>query len=109
MIRKLVLMSALLLCVSAGNAKKQKVVFTTQPQMHCPNCEKRVKTNLRFEKGIKEIETSVEKQTVVVTYDDKKTSSEALIKCFKSFGYDARILKPGETVQKEAHECQNEM
>ena len=34
------------------------VVFTTNPQMHCENCENKIKGNLRFEKGIKEITTS---------------------------------------------------
>lgn len=103
--KNILMMMALLLSVSTGSAKKQKVVFTTQPQMHCPNCENRVKTNLRFEKGVKKIETSVPDQTVTITYDDKKTSPETLIASFKRFGYEARQLKPGETVAKEAHEC----
>ena len=99
------LMLALLLCVGAGYAKKQKVVFTTQPQMHCQNCENRIKNNLRFEKGVKLIETSVEAQTVTVTYDDAKTTPEKLQAGLKKIGYDARVLKPGETIVKEAHEC----
>lgn len=35
------------------------VVFTTTPQMHCAARENKIKNNLRFEKGIKNIETSV--------------------------------------------------
>ena len=35
------------------------VFFTTTPQMHCVACENKIKNNLRFEKGIKSIETSV--------------------------------------------------
>lgn len=35
------------------------VFFTTTPQMHCAACENKIKNNLRFEKGIKSIETSV--------------------------------------------------
>ena len=75
--------------------------------MHCKNCENRVKNNLRFEKGVKLIETSVEQQTVTVTYDDQKTTPEKIVAGFKKFGYDARVLQPGETVKKEAHECKN--
>ena len=105
--KKLALMAALLLCVSVGQAKKQKVVFTTTPQMHCQNCENRIKNNLRFEKGVKLIETSVEQQTVTVTYDDQKTTAEKLLAGFKKFGYEARLLKPGEKVEKKAEACTN--
>ena len=31
------------------------VVLNTDPQMHCANCESKIKNNIRFEKGIKEI------------------------------------------------------
>ena len=30
-------------------------VFSTYPEMHCENCEKKIKGSLRFEKGIKNI------------------------------------------------------
>lgn len=50
------------------------VVFTTTPQMHCAACENKIKNNLRFEKGIKSIETSVPDQTVTVKYNADKTT-----------------------------------
>lgn len=50
------------------------VVFTTTPQMHCAACENKIKNNLRFEKGIKNIETSVPNQTVTVKYNADKTT-----------------------------------
>ncbi|XAJ49205.1 heavy-metal-associated domain-containing protein [Segatella copri] len=50
------------------------VVFTTTPQMHCAACENKIKSNLRFEKGIKSIETSVPNQTVTVKYNADKTT-----------------------------------
>lgn len=50
------------------------VVFTTTPQMHCAVCENKIKNNLRFEKGIKSIETSVPNQTVTVKYNADKTT-----------------------------------
>ena len=51
------------------------VVFTTTPQMHCAACENKIKNNLRFEKGIKNIETSVPNQTVTVKYNADKTTN----------------------------------
>ena len=50
------------------------MVFTTTPQMHCAACENKIKNNLRFEKGIKNIETSVPNQTVTVKYNADKTT-----------------------------------
>ena len=102
-------MMMLLVALVASAKDIKTVVFTTQPQMHCANCENRVKGNLRFEKGVKEIETSVEEQTVKVTYDAKKTSVDALLKAFEKFGYNARELKPGEKIVKEPHECKEKM
>ena len=50
------------------------VVLTTTPQMHCKNCENRVKNNLKDVKGIKSVETSIADQTVTIEYDAKKIS-----------------------------------
>lgn len=50
------------------------VFFTTTPQIHCAACENKIKNNLRFEKGIKSIETSVPNQTVTVKYNADKTT-----------------------------------
>ena len=50
------------------------VFFTTTPQMHCAACENKIKNNLRFEKGIKNIQTSVPNQTVTVKYNADKTT-----------------------------------
>lgn len=84
------------------------VVFTTSPQMHCAACENKIKGNLRFEKGVKKIETSVPDQTVTVTYDADKTSVERLQKGFEKFGYEARPLKEGEKVAADHDEkCSN--
>ena len=65
------------------------VVFTTTPQMHCQSCEAKIKGNLRFEKGVKEIKTDVEAQKVYITFDPKKTTEEKLQKAFEKFGYKA--------------------
>ena len=93
----------------SGMAKTIKTVdLTTTPQMHCQNCENKIKGNLRFEKGVKKIETNIDKQTVTVTYDADKTSVDKIIEGFTRFGYTARQLKPGETVATDSdEECTN--
>jgi len=84
--------------VSMGKDIKT-VVVTTQPQMHCENCEKKIKGNLRFEKGVKQIECDIPSQRVTITYDADKTKSDAIIKSFEKFGYKASEVKAEE--QKE--------
>ena len=78
----------LIACVVFGKDIKT-VVLTTTPQMHCESCEEKIKGNLRFEKGIKSVETNVEEQSVTIQYDADKTSEEKLMKAFGKFGYKA--------------------
>jgi copper chaperone CopZ len=69
------------------------LVVTTLPQMHCASCENKIKGNLRFEKGIKQIECDIPKQIVTITYDAEKTNTETIIKSFGKFGYKATEVK----------------
>ena len=108
--RKGLLALAMMASAMSSLAKDIKtIVFTTTPQMHCEACENKIKSNLRFEKGIKTIETSVADQTVKVKYDADKTTPEKLQKGFEKFGYKARILKDGEKVEKNSEEKCNLM
>lgn len=108
--KKLFIISTLILSATTIMAKDIKtVIFTTMPQMHCENCENKIKKNLRFEKGIKLIQTSVPDQTVTIKYDADKTTPTNIVEGFKKIGYEARILKPGEKVKKQEGESCNNM
>ena len=70
--------------VSVCFAKDIKtVVLTTTLQMHCANCEKKIKENIRFEKGIKSIKTNLNDKTVTIEYDADKTTIPAIIEGWK--------------------------
>ncbi len=92
----LILLSSLLLM--AGAKDLRVLVMTPTPKMHCESCENKIKKNLRFEKGVKKIETSVENQTVTVTYDATKTDVKSLQSAMKQIGYDTKVVsdKPQE-------------
>ena len=63
----------------AGPKKKGEIKDVTfNVHLHCENCMKKVQENISFEKGVKGLEVSLEKQTVVVKYDAAKTSVETL-------------------------------
>ena len=70
------------------------VVLTTNPQMHCANCEKRIKENIRFEKGIKSIKTNLDTKTVTIEYDADKTTTSAIIEGLRKIKYEAKEVKP---------------
>ncbi|MBQ9669296.1 MAG: heavy-metal-associated domain-containing protein [Prevotella sp.] len=99
--KKLFIIAALAANVVAVGAKDIKtVVFTTQPQMHCQNCENRIKGNVRFVKGVKQIETNVEKQTVTIQYDADKTTPAKIQEGFKKIGYEAKQVVKKEEKKK---------
>ena len=87
---KILWLVAALFCATTAFGKDIKtVVFKTTPEMHCNNCETKIKNNLRFEKGVKEIVTDLGDKTVAVKYDADKTTVEALIKGFAKIKYSA--------------------
>lgn len=85
----------MVLTAMTGTAKDIKtLVVTTTPQMHCDKCEKKIQGNMRFERGVKRIETNVPQQTVTIQYDAEKTTPEQLLKAFPKFGYSAKTVQP---------------
>ena len=109
--KRLILLTAMMLTMAVGFAKDIKtLVVTTTPPMHCESCENKIKGNLRFEKGVKKIETSVPEQKVTIEYDADKTNAENLMEAFKKFGYEAQEIAPknetkGNCCQSEACDC----
>lgn len=78
------------------------VVLKTQPEMHCESCEKKIKGNLRFEKGIKNIITDLKTKTVTIEYDADKTNVQNLIKGFKKIKYEAKEVKKETTKEQKS-------
>lgn len=82
-----------LLSVTVVLAKDIRVVVFKVSQMHCENCEKKVKNNMRFEKGVKELSTELKDKTVSITYDAEKMDVKKLQAGFKKFNYEAEFVK----------------
>lgn len=89
--KKLLSVSLLaLLTVSAWAENLQTIIYTPTPKMTCNNCEKKIKTNVRFVKGTKRIDTSLKDQTITIVYDaDKATPAD----------YEAALAKIGRKVE----------
>lgn len=78
------------------------VVLTTNPEMHCTGCEKKIKDNIRFEKGVKSIKTNLDDKTVTIEYDADKTTVEDIIKGFEKIKYEAREVQTTDTKSTES-------
>ena len=78
------------------------VVVNTAPEMHCSSCENKIKSNLKFEKGIKDIQTNLTDKTVTIQYDADKTNVEDIIAGFKKINYVATVAGAGSNSATEA-------
>ena len=74
-----------------GNDKTEQVVFSVN--MHCAGCEQKVKKNIPFEKGVKDLTTDLEKQLVTIQYQTDKTDKAKLKKSIEKLGYTCEEVK----------------
>lgn len=81
-------------------ADKTTSVFTLDHQMSSM-CEKKIKSNLRYEKGVSAIDVSLKANTITITYDPQKTDEEKLIKAFKKIGFNAMVVTPEPTAARQ--------
>lgn len=95
-----ILITLMALILGFGGNDLRVLVLTPTPQMHCESCENKIKSNMRFEKGVKKIETNLETQQVTITYDASKNTVEGLQKGMKKIGYDTKVVSDN-AVKKE--------
>lgn len=82
-----------MMSLSAAAKDLKTLVVKTTPEMHCESCETRIKSNIRFVKGVKSIETSIPQQTVTIEYDADKTTPAAIQAGFKKIGYETEVVE----------------
>jgi len=68
---------------------REKIVFNVY--MDCNNCKAKIEKNIAFEKGVKDLDADLEKQTVAVTYDKRRTDVKTLQTAFKKLGFEAKL------------------
>ena len=96
----IIIMTALMafsVSLSAGPKKKAELKEVTfSVHLHCENCVNKVKENIAFEKGVKDLKVSLEEQTVFVKYDAAKTSEATLKTAIEKLGYPvAGVVEAG--------------
>lgn len=96
---------ALLMSFTVAVAKDIQTASFKVEQMECHNCANKVQKNIRFERGVKMIDTDVTNRLVVIKYDADKTDIEALVKGFEKFDY---IATPIDECEPTKNKCERE-
>ena len=104
--RTKVLFVALALATVCFGKDIKTVMLKTLPEMHCANCEKKIKDNIRFEKGVKSIKTNLKEKTVTIEYDADKTNVQNIIKGFKKIKYEAKEVKKEAAKEQKSEQKQ---
>ena len=64
------------------------------PGMTCPTCPITVKKALQKVSGVSKIDVNYPRKEVIVTFDDAKTTEQALIKATTDAGYPSQSIPP---------------
>ncbi len=59
--------------------------------MKCASCPITVKKALKKVEGVEKVEVNLEKKEAVVTFDDAKTTVEAVLEATKNAGYPSTV------------------
>lgn len=78
---------------AVAKPKKEYKTVTFNVHLHCENCVKKVRENISYEKGVKDMTVSLENQTVKVTYDPTRTDEAKLIAAIEKLGYKVKGKK----------------
>ena len=90
-------MVVLLLGISTTTLQAQKVetkTVTYEVNMHCQSCKAKIERDIVFEKGVKEVEATLDKKLVTVKYDATKTDPQKIAKAIEKLGYTAKVVEP---------------
>ncbi len=67
-----------------------KTVALSVPGMTCPACPITIKKALNKVQGVSQVDVNYEKKQAVVTFDDTKTDTKALVKATTDAGYPSQ-------------------
>jgi mercuric ion binding protein len=83
--------TAMVLAGSGASAAQQTVTLAVD-NMYCEACPYIVKQSLAKLSGVESVVVSFEQKTATVTYDDEKTTPDALISATTQAGYPSKVI-----------------
>jgi periplasmic mercuric ion binding protein len=70
-----------------------KSVALAVPGMTCPTCPVTIKKALRKEQGVASVTVRYEKKELIVSFDDAKTTPDAIMKSTAAVGFPSQIAR----------------
>ena len=89
--KKLITVLALSVALSAPAWAATQTVTLVVPSMRCASCPITIKKALNKVEGVENIEVNLEKKEALVTFDDAKTTVEALVEATTNAGYPSTV------------------
>ncbi len=75
-----------------ASSKNEKKVCEIKAEIDCQSCANKIKKNIAFEKGVKEIKVDVPSKTVTITYLSDKNTPKKLAEAITKLGYKAKVI-----------------
>ena len=91
--KRIVALICMLTMLSASAWAATQTVVLSVSKMDCAACPITVKKALNKVAGVEKVEVSFEKREAIVTFDDAKTTPEALTKATKDAGYPSTVKR----------------
>lgn len=79
-------------CLNAQEAKNDLVSVYFKTNMTCDNCENTLFNQLRFEKGVKDLDIDLESNTIKVCFKKGKSTTEKIAGSIEKKGYEAKEI-----------------
>ncbi len=92
-IKSLLAGAVFVLILAAPAWASPKTVTLNVSGMTCPACPITVKKALERVSGVSKVDVRFEKKQVLVTFDDEKTNTDALVKATTNAGYPSQPEK----------------
>jgi len=89
--KTLITVLALSATLSAPAWAATQTTTLSVPGMTCATCPITLKKALNKVEGVEKIEVNLEKKEALVTFDDAKTTVEALLEATKNAGYPSTV------------------
>ena len=86
---------------AAVTEKHKKETVTFLVSMSCESCQKRIESNIPYEKGVTDLKVNLPKKLVTIEYRSDKTSADKLKAAFKEMGFTATPFHTTDKNQKK--------
>ncbi|MFI3314459.1 MAG: heavy-metal-associated domain-containing protein [Rikenellaceae bacterium] len=78
-----------------SKSKKENKIITTEfsTNINCSGCVSKVMNFMPYQKGVKEVKADLETKTITISYSEKKTNEEKIVKALKKIDIAAESKK----------------